>query len=165
MAMTVTVPPPEVWPALALSDWRETQETLHLWTQIVGKVKLALTPFLNEWWNVAFAITPRGLTTGPIPVGDRVFSLDFDFVDHALFLRVSDGSSKVLALIPRTVANFYDELLIAMRALGIEVAINPMPVEIPNPIRFDVDHEHTCYDPEPVERWWQIMVQTEKILQ
>ncbi len=105
----------ETWPALPLEEWRETQETLHLWTQVVGKVKLALTPFLNEWWNIAFAITPRGLTTGPIPTGDRVFALDFDFVDHALFLRVSDGSSKVLALIPRAVADFYAELLATAR--------------------------------------------------
>jgi hypothetical protein len=97
----------ETWPALPLEEWREAQETLHLWTQVVGKVTLELTPFFNEWWNIAFAITPRGLTTGPIPAGDRVFSIDLDFVDHALFLRVSDGRSKVLALIPRAVADFY----------------------------------------------------------
>src|SRR5215218_6319542 len=129
MAMTVTVPPPEVWPALALSDWRETQETLHLWTQVVGKVKLELTPFLNEWWNVAFAVTPRGLTTGPIPSNDGAFAIDFDFVDHTLFVHASDGRTRAMPLIPRSVADFYGEFLAMIRAMGIEVEINPLPVE------------------------------------
>ncbi len=163
--MTVVERTTEAWPALPLEDWRETQETLHLWTQIVGKVKLALTPFLNAWWHVAFAVTPRGLTTGPIPAGDGAFAVDFDFVDHALFVRVSDGNSKVLALIPRSVADFYAEFLATLRALGIEVAINPLPVEVPNPILFDADTGHASYDPEPVQRWWRIVVQTEQVLQ
>ena len=152
-------------PALPLEEWRETQETLHLWTQVVGKVKLALTPFLNEWWNVAFAITPRGLTTGPIPAGDGVFAVDFDFVDHALFVRASEGRTRAIPLIPRTVADFYAEILATVRALGIAVAVNPLPVEIPNPISFDVDTCHDSYDPEPVGRWWRIVLQAEKVLQ
>ena len=163
--MTVAERTTETWPALPLEEWRETQATLHLWTQVVGKVKLELTPFLNEWWNVAFGVTPRGLTTGPIPAGGGAFAVDFDFVDHALLVRVSDGSSAVLALIPRSVADFYAEFLAALRALGIEVAIDPRPVELPDPIPFDVDHEHASYDPEPVQRWWRIVVQTEQALQ
>ena len=155
----------ERWPALPLNEWRATQETLHLWTQVVGKVKLELTPFINEWWNVAFAVTPRGLTTGPIPVGDGAFSVDFDFVDHALLVRASDGRTRALPLVPRTVAAFYAELLATVRALGIAVAVNPLPVEIPNPISFDVDMAHAAYDPEPVRRWWRIMLQAERVLQ
>jgi hypothetical protein len=155
----------KTWPALPLEEWRATQETLHRWTQVVGKVKLALTPFLNEWWNVAFAVTPRGLTTGPIPAGDGAFSLDFDFVEHILFVHSSDGRTQTLPLISRSVAAFYAEFLATLRAMGIAVTLNPRPVEFPSPIHFDLDHEHSSYDPEPVERWWRIMVQTETILQ
>src|SRR5215212_9349390 len=109
--MTVTVPATLAWPALPFGEWRETQETLHLWTQVVGKVKLELTPFLNEWWNVAFAMTPRGLTTGLIPSRDGVFAIDFDFVDHTLFIHASDGRTRAMPLIPRSVADFYSEFL------------------------------------------------------
>ena len=163
--MTITVPTTETWPALPLAKWRETQETLHLWTQVVGKVKLELTPFLNEWWNVAFAVTPRGLTTGAIPAGDEAFAVDFDFLDHTLFVHASDGRTRSMPLIPRSVAAFYAEFLATVRAMGIEVAINPRAVEIPNPISCDVDTAHASYDPEPVQRWWRIMLQTEKVLQ
>lgn len=155
----------ETWPSLPLSDWQGTQETLHLWTQVVGKIKLELTPFLNEFWNVAFALTPRGLTTGPIPNGRGAFAIDFDFVDHTLFIRGSDGHTRSMPLIPRSVASFYTELLATVRSMGIEVTINPLPVEVPNPISCEMDTVHASYDPEPVERWWRIMVHTERILQ
>jgi Family of unknown function (DUF5996) len=155
----------EAWPALPLAAWADTQETLHLWTQIVGKVKLELTPFLNEWWNVAFTLTSRGLTTGPIPAGDGTFAVDFDFIDHTLFIHASDGRTRSMPLIPRSVAEFYSEFLGTLRAMGIEVAINPLPVEIPNPISCEVDTHHASYDPDPVQRWWRIMLQTEKVLQ
>jgi hypothetical protein len=163
--MAAIGPISEPWPALPLNEWRDTQETLHLWTQIVGKVKLELTPFLNEWWNVAFTLTPRGLTTGIIPAGAGAFAVDFDFVDHALLIRTVDGRIQTMPLRPRTVATFYTEFLAIVRAMGIEVAINPLPVELPDPIPFDTDKTHRSYDPEPVQRWWRIMVQTEKILQ
>ena len=163
--MTVVARTTEAWPALPLEEWRGTQETLHLWTQIVGKVKLELTPFLNEWWNIAFAVTPRGLTTGPIPAGDGAFAVDFDFVDHALFVRASDGRTRALPLVPRTVAAFYAEFLATLRAMGIAVAVNPLPVEVPNPISFDADTGHASYDPEPVGRWWRIVLQAERVLQ
>ena len=163
--MTVTVPATLAWPALPFGAWRETQATLHLWTQVVGKVKLELSPFLNEWWNVAFALTPRGLTTGTIPAGDTMFAVDFDFVDHTLFIRTSDGRTRSMPLIPRSVAAFYAEFLAMLRGLNIDVAINPLPVEIPDPISCEVDTEHDAYDPEPVVRFWRIMLQTEQVLQ
>ena len=163
MSSSATIP--ETWPALPLKRWRETQETLHLWTQIAGKIKLALTPFLNEWWNVAFAVAPRGLTTGAMPAGDGAFAIDFDFVDHALFVHLSDGRTESIPLRPRPVAEFYAELMARLESLGIAVAINPVPAEIPDPIPFDIDRAHAAYDPASVERWWRIILQTEQVMQ
>jgi len=165
MTSTVTEQTTETWPSLPLSAWRETQETLHLWTQIVGKVKLALTPFLNEWWNVVFFVTPRGLTTGPTPSAAGIFTIDFDFIDHTLLVRASDGGIEAIPLVPRSVADVYTHLLGTLEAMGITVVINPMPVEIPDPISCDVDRVHASYDPACVQRWWRILVQTERILQ
>lgn len=153
------------WPALPFAEWRETQETLHRWLQIVGKVKLELTPFVNEWWNVALTMTARGLSTGPIPYGMGTFEINFDFIDHSLLIDTSDGQSRALPLIPRSVATFYAEFFETLRSLGIEVRINPMPVEIPNPIACDVDHERDAYDAAAVQRWWRILVQTERVMQ
>jgi hypothetical protein len=156
---------PEVWPSLPLAEWRETLDTLHMWTQIVGKVKLELTPFLNEWWNVALYVTPRGLTTGSIPGGTGIFEIDFDFIDHNLFIRTSRGSIKAMSLIPRSVAAFYAEIMAMISALGIDVTIDPLPVEVPNPVRCDLNETDASYDPEYAERWWRILVQTEMVLQ
>jgi hypothetical protein len=155
----------ETWPALPLADWRATQETLHLWTQIVGKVKLALTPFLNEWWNVAFTLTPRGWTTGPMPAGAETVAVDFDFIDHSLLVHLSDGRTRVMPLIAQPVADFYAEFLGMLGALGITVSINPLPVEIPDPISCDVDRSHASYDPESAHRFWRIVLQTERVMQ
>lgn len=155
----------ERWPALPLPEWQETLDTLHMWTQIVGKVKLELTPFLNQWWNVAFQVTPRGLTTGPIPGGTETFAVDFDFIDHRLIIHTSQGAVEALPLGPRTVADFYAEFMGALRALGIDVAITRLPVEIPDPIPLDQDRVHASYDPASVYRWWRILVQTERVLQ
>ena len=155
----------DAWPALPFAEWRETQETLHRWLQIVGKVKLELTPFLNEWWNVALTVTARGLTTGPIPYGAGVFEVSFDFVDHSLLIHTSDGQTRAMPLIPRSVAAFYAEFFETLRSLGIEVSINPMPVEIVNPISCEVDFERDAYDADAVQRWWRILVQTERVLQ
>lgn len=154
-----------VWPALPYEEWKETYETLHMVTQIVGKVKLALSPFLNEWWEVAFAVTARGLTTSIIPFGARVFEVNFDFIDHTLSILVSDGASKVLPLFPRSVADFYQEFMATLRALGIEVSINLRPVEVPNDIPLDQDHVHRSYDADSVNRWWRILVQVEHMLE
>lgn len=153
------------WPPLPWEEWKDTCETLHMWTQIVGKVKLELAPFLNEWWEVAFPLTARGMTTGLIPYQDRAFQVDFDFVDHNLFIRTDDGVTKALSLIPRSVADFYDDFMATLRAIGIEVTINPLPSEVPNPIPCDVNRVHSSYDPDPVNRWWRIQVQIEKVLQ
>jgi hypothetical protein len=154
-----------LWPALPYDAWQDTRETLHMWTQIVGKVKLKLTPFLNEWWNVAFTVTPRGLTTATIPFGQRVFVVNFDFIDHQLTIQVSDGTSKSMPLIPRSVADFYQEFMAALHALGIEVRINTQPVEVENTIPFDEDQVHAAYDPMFVTRFWRILVQVDRLLQ
>lgn len=155
----------ERWPALPWEEWQDTCSTLHMWTQIVGKVKLELAPFLNEWWEVAFYITARGMTTGLIPYGERAFQVDFDFLDHNVFIRTDDGVTRALPLIPGTVADFYKEFMDTLGAVGMEVTIDPMPSEVPNPIRCDVNRTNASYDPLPVARWWRIQVQTAKVLQ
>ena len=155
----------EHWPPLPLSQWQDTQETLHLWTQIVGKVKLKLTPFQNEWWNVAFASTPRGLTTGLIPSDAGAFAVDFDFIDHMLFIRDSTGRTESMPLVPRTVADFYAKFMETLGTMGIDVTINPVPTEIPDPIPCDIDHAHCTYDPEFVHRWWTIQLGIDLVLQ
>ncbi len=154
-----------VWPPLPLEEWKATRDTLHMWTQIVGKVKLELSPFLNEWWQVAFAVTARGLTTSTIPWGNEVFEVNFDFIDHTLRVLTSGGAVKVVPLIPRPVADFYHEFMTTLHALGIDVNINPHPMEVSNGIRFDQDQVHASYDADPVHRWWRILVQVERVLE
>lgn len=155
----------EAWPSLLWDEWKDTCTTLHMWTQIVGKVKLELHPFLNQFWQVAFRVTARGLTTGPIPYDDGIFEVEFDLTGHNLYIRTSEGGLKALPLVARTVADFYEEFMTSLSALGIEVAINPIPTEVPNPIPCDQDRVHSSYDPEYVHRWWRILVQTDKVLQ
>lgn len=155
----------EVWPPLPFDAWRDTQATLHRWTQVVGKVKLATTPFQNEWWNVAFSVTSTGITTGLMPYGNEAFSIDFDFVDHNLYVRVSDGQTKTMSLLPRSVAEFYAEIFAVLGSLGIDVSINPLPVEIVDPVEFHMDHENESYDADAVHRWWRIQMQTAKVMQ
>jgi hypothetical protein len=155
----------EVWPALPYQEWKDTLDTLHMWTQVVGKVKLELVPFLNEWWEVAFTVTARGLTTSTIPFGRRVFQVDFDFIDHHLDIHVNDGSSRSIPLVPRSVADFYKEFMGALQALGIEAAITTNPVEVENTIPFDQDDVHDAYDAPYVNRCWRILLQTDTLLQ
>lgn len=145
------------WPALPLEEWRETYDTLHMWTQIVGKVKLELCPFLNEWWEVPLQLTARGLTTSTIPFSRGAFTIDFDFVDHNLYIRTSDGALKALALIPRSVAEFYGEFVAALGALDIQANLNTRPQQFQHPIPFEQDREHASYDPVYVDRWWRIL--------
>jgi hypothetical protein len=154
---------PDIWPALPLDAWRETYATLHMWTQIVGKVRMALSPPVNHWWHVTLYVTARGLTTSPIPHGTRSFEVTFDFIDHNLLIQTSEGASKALGLFPRSVAEFYHEFLGALRALGIDVRINPLPQEVPNPIRCDVDDVHAAYDPAYAHRFWRILVQADRV--
>ena len=153
------------WPALPYAEWKDTCETLHMWTQIVGKVRLALSPHINHWWEVPFYVSARGLTTSAIPYRAGIFEVEFDFIEHALRIETSMGETDVLELGPRSVADFYREFMASLKSLGIEAKIWPMPVEIPNPIRFDQDKTHASYDPEYAERFWHILVSLQPIFQ
>jgi hypothetical protein len=148
---------PECWPALPLDSWNETYATLHMWTQIVGKVRLELTPLVNHWWNVPLYVNSRGLTTSAIPYESRTFELQFDFIDHKLVLLTNDGEVRTLPLVPRSVADFYREFMDLMAQAGIKVKIWKMPVEVPSPIGFDQDRLHASYDAEYVQRFWRIL--------
>jgi Family of unknown function (DUF5996) len=154
---------PECWPALAFNSWKDTCATLHLWTQIVGKVRLRLTPLINHWWNVPLYVTARGLTTSRIPYEQRAFELSFDFLGHQLVLETCDGIVKTLALAPRSVAEFYGEFMEMLRSAGIEVKIWRMPVEIPDPIAFDKDQVHRSYDAAAVEKFWRILLSVDAV--
>ncbi|MDQ6673673.1 MAG: DUF5996 family protein [Chloroflexota bacterium] len=154
-----------VWPALPYAGWQPTLTTVHMWTQIVGKVKLELSPFLNGWWNVAFAVTSRGLTTSPIPFGQRMFQVDFDFIDHRLAIHVSDGRSSSAPLVARSVADFYLEFMSILESLGIQVKINARPAEVDNGIPFAEDRVHADYDPRYVSRWWRILLGVSRLLE
>jgi len=162
---TLTVPrDTDVWPSLPLDAWRETYTTLHMWTQIVGKIRLALAPMVCHWWEVTLYVTPRGLTTSPIPYGTRVFQIDFDFVDHKLLIQTAEGATRSIALAPRSVADFYHETMAALRSLGIEVNIWTTPVEVEDRTPFEQDHHHAAYDPEYAQRCWRILLQADRVL-
>jgi hypothetical protein len=156
---------PECWPALPLASWERTRATLHMWTQIVGKIRMTLTPLVNHWWNVPLYVTPRGLTTAMIPYGSRSFELRFDFLAHDLVLETSDGATLSMALRPRSVSDFYVECMEMLRGEGIEVSIWKMPVEVPDPIPFDKDREHASYDAERVKTFWRILLTVDAVLQ
>jgi Family of unknown function (DUF5996) len=147
----------EPWPALPYAAWQPTCFTLHMWTQIVGKVRLALSPYVNHWWQVPLYVSPRGLTTTAIPYRDDNFECEFDFIDHVLVIRKSDGASRTLKLRPKSVADFHAEFMAALGALGIEVKIWTMPVEIPNPVAFDKDTANASYDAAAVARFWRVL--------
>lgn len=155
----------EVWPELPFEAWKDTRDTLHSWLQIVGKVKLELCPFLNQWWEVTFYVTPRGLTTSLIPLPKESFSVDFDFIAHQLRISVSDGQVKELTLEPRTVADFYHLFMDTLASMGIEVKINSMPAEVQNGIKFEEDTTHSSYDKEYVQNWWRIMLATSRVME
>jgi len=155
----------ERWPALPFEAWQGTYATLHMWLQIVGKVRLALVPLVNHWWNAALYLGARGLTTGPMPVpaSDWRLEITFDFLKHNLHLLTSDGRRKVMPLLPRSVADFYREFRAALDALKVPVRIWPHPVEVANPISFADDKQHASYDPRYVEYFWQILQSTQDI--
>lgn len=140
------------WPPLPLEPWRDTRDTLQMWMQIAGKICLALTPRVNHFWNIAFQITPRGIATPPMPHGDRFFTMTFDFAAHQLVIETSDAARRAVALRPRTVADFYQALTQALREMNLETRIWTMPVEFPDPIRFEQDITHRSYDPDAVRR-------------
>ena len=152
------------WPPLPLSEWEPTRATLHMWTQIVGKVRLALTPRVNHWWNVPLYVNSRGLTTSAIPYGSGSLEIQFDFLKHFLEMQACDGAFAAIPLAPRPVADFYREFFAALASIGVHVKIWPMPVEIPNPIRFDQDRTHASYDPEFAHRFWRALVSVDSVL-
>jgi Family of unknown function (DUF5996) len=154
---------PEQWPGLPLEAWADTYATVHLWTQIVGKIRLAGSPWVNHSWHVTLYVTTKGLSTSPIPYGARTFELELDFVDHQLAIRSNDGRSRALRLESQSVAAFYGRVMEALEQLGIRVRISRKPNEVPDPIRFDRDHAHRAYDPEYANRFWRVLVQADRV--
>jgi hypothetical protein len=153
------------WPALPLSEWRDTYRSLHMWTQVVGKIRLELTPPLNHFWNVTLYVNARGLTTGPIPYPPGVFEIQFDFVDHQLRILTSEGRSDARPLTAEPVASFYRGVMDMLPALGVECRINPMPQEVAGAIPFDQDTAPGAYDREYAERHWRILVTVSKVFE
>jgi hypothetical protein len=161
---TQSMPRTGEWPKLTLDEWAPTQTTLHRWTQIVGKTRLALAPMQNHWWQVVLYVTERGLTTSPIPYDRRTFDVNFDFNDHVLIARTSDGDSDVMELPGLSVGDFYSRYMSMLRSLGIEIRIMPVPMELMDTTSFVDDREHASYDPDAVRRCWQILLQSDRVL-
>jgi hypothetical protein len=153
----------EPWPALRVQDWADTRDTLHMWTQIVGKIRLANAPMVNHWWQTTLYVTPRGLTTSTIPYGRRVFDIEFDFFDHQLRIRSGEGASRAVALEPKSVADFYAETMAALRDLDVAVNIRPVPSEVELAIPFPEDTVHASYDGDAVQLFWGQLVQANRI--
>ena len=153
----------ERWPALPYAAWADTAATLQLWTQIVGKIRLARTPWLNHSWHVALYVTARGLTTSPIPDGARTFQIDFDFIDHVLWVRTSDGHFRQVELKPVSVAQFYADVMIALNELKLATAIRTMPCEMPNCTAFDEDTAHASYDAAAANRFWRVLSSADRV--
>src|SRR5712664_420999 len=151
------------WPALPFAEWQDTATTLHMWTQIVGKIRLTLSPWTNHSWHVTLYVTSRGLTTSPIPHGVRTFEINFDLIDHLLPIDTSDGELRTIELKPRSVADFYRALMKILDELHLPVTINKVPNEIQNPTPFDEDEEHQSYDREYANRFWRVLVQIDRV--
>lgn len=163
--MTTTRPEaPTAWPRLRVADWTATRETLHMWTQVVGKVRLSQAPLTNHWWQVTLYVSPRGLTTGAIPHRSGSFDLEFDFVEHQLRLRASNGGQRLVRLRPRTVADFYAETMAALHDLGLDVTIDPRPNEVDPAVPFDQDHDHESYDADAAHLFWRQLIQADRVL-
>jgi hypothetical protein len=151
------------WPPLPLEGWRDTYATLHLWTQIAGKIRLAQSPWMNHCWQVTLYVTTRGLGTSPIPHGSRTFELDFDFLESVLLVRVNDGGADRVALEPQSVASFYRRLMAALDRLGVPVKIRKRPNEVADPVPFDEDERPRTYDAEAAHRFWRVLVQADRV--
>ncbi|HWF43139.1 MAG TPA: DUF5996 family protein [Candidatus Kapabacteria bacterium] len=152
------------WPKLIYSEWEPTRDTVHLWTQIVGKTRLMLEPLQNHWWNVTFYVTPLGLSTSPMLCNGRTFEIEFDFLSHALRIRMNDGQVRVVPLYARSVADFYGEYMSALQSLGIDISINRTPQEFDDRTPFDEDEHHASYDKDYVENFRKILIQSDRIL-
>ena len=163
--ITVTSSQPSAWPALPLADWARTRSTLHRWMQIVGKIRLVQTPWLNHSWHATLYLTARGLTTSPIPYENRTFQIEFDFVDHRLEVTSSDGDVSWFRLRQQSVAGFYHQLMDEMARLRLPVRIHMRPNEVKDTTRFDRDESHATYDPEWANRFWRVLVQADRVLQ
>ena len=151
------------WPALDYSAWKDTRDTLHLWTQVLGKVRMRLTPPQNHWWHVPLYVTARGLTTSPLPDGGRSFEILLDFIDHRLAVSCSDGPAAGFALQPMTVAEFYARTMETLRSVGVNVRIQTAPSEIPNAIPFEQDRVHGAYDADAANRFWRALLRTQAV--
>ena len=152
-----------MWPELPYAAWRDTLQTVHLWAQIVGKVRLTLTPWVNHSWHVPFYVTARGIGTSPIPYGDIIFEIDFDFVGHRLLARTSKGDEASLALAPQSVAQFYERVFALLKGFGVAVTIDDTPSEMTGVPRYSQDHDHVSYDPAAVHRFWQALVRADRV--
>jgi hypothetical protein len=152
------------WPHVRVDDWTQTRDTVHMWTQIVGKIRMAHAPMLNHWWQVTLYVTPRGLTTSTIPYRRGAFDIEFDFCDHQLHIRSSDGSARSIVLEAKSVAEFHAEVFATLGRLGIKASIRAVPNEVDPAIPFAEDHQHTSYDPEAVKLFWQQLVQVDRVL-
>ena len=151
------------WPSLAFEAWQDTYATLHMWTQIVGKIRLVQTPWVNHSWHVPYYVTARGLTTSPIPYGERTFQIDFDFIDHRLLIQTSDGTVRTMELRPQSVADFYTALMATLADLGLKVEIHTTPNEVAEATPFEMDHIHKSYDAEYANRCWRVLVQADRV--
>jgi len=156
---------PEFWPSLPLNEWKDTYDTLHMWTQVVGKIRLALAPPVNHWWHTTLYISARGLTTSAMPYRGRLLEIEFDFLDHKLHLKTSNKVTRSLELTAQPVADFYRAVMNALESAGFEISIFTKPQEVANPIPFEQDREHASYDPEYANRFWRILVQTAEVFE
>jgi hypothetical protein len=163
MTAKPTHPTTEHWPELTFEAWKDTAATLHMWTQIVGKIRMVQTPWINHSWSVALYVSPRGLTTSPIPHGDRRFQIDFDFLDHQLLVSTSDGKSRTIPLEPQTTADFYTQVMAALSELGFPVEIYARPNEVEEAIPFAEDEQHASYDAEAAHRFWRALLQVDRV--
>jgi len=163
-AEPVKLDPDLSWPELPLDAWRDTYATLHMWTQIAGKIRMTLSPAVNHWWHTALYVNPRGLTTSIIPYGAGAFEIQFDFIGHELQVLASDGNRTSLPLAPESVAAFHDKLMSALRSMRIDIAINEKPQEVADAIPFQKDERHCSYDSEYAHRWWRILLSTGTVL-
>ena len=161
--MTSRIEAGSSWPPLPYEEWKDTQATLHLWTQVVGKIRLAQAPWTNHSWHVALYVTARGLTTSPIPYGTRSFEITFDFLDHQLRIQTSEGAVESVPLVPRTVADFYHVVMERLAALGLNIPIRTLPCEIPDATPFEQDRKHGSYDAEHATRFWRALVQADRV--
>lgn len=155
---------PDKWPSLPYGEWKDTYATLHMWVQIVGKIRCAQTPWVNHSWHVALYLTARGLTTSPIPYDERTFQIDFDFIDHRLVIQTSDGMVRTMRLEPRSVADFYRDIFSHLSALGLNIKIHAVPNEVADAIPFGEDTRHASYDAQYAHRFWRALVQADRVL-